>query len=204
MNSIRLHFDPIRLGGRGQIDPPPPQAKKKFSFKWLMLRLCDLLTFIENIRGSFWPNLRVINNFFELLHMFKVKMKPKKRQKIDFANFESLYHKNNWSYGPKCFGGNVRHVMDHLLASSKNFCDCSKIRKSSLKICLFWPKKSRFSVNKQKTIRLIFWHFRRTNFVLVCIFEIFRSFRIWRINRKVYSLIHIWDISAWIWWFTQF
>ena len=112
-----------------------------------MGRLCDLMTFIGNIRGSFWPNLRVISNFFELLQMSKVKMRPEKTAKIDFSNFESLYHKNGSSYGKKCLGGNVRHKIDHLLAPSKNFSDFPKIRKLSFKIGLFLTKKSRFSVN---------------------------------------------------------
>lgn len=44
--------------------------------------------------------------------MFKVKMGPPKRQKIDFSNFENLYHKNGWSYGQKNLMGNVGHKKD--------------------------------------------------------------------------------------------
>ena len=92
-NGISLLIIPTRLGGGVKLTPPLAR-KKKFIFKWLMGRLCDLMTFTGNIRGSFWPNLRVISIFFELLQMSKVKMRPKKRQKIDFSNFESLLHKN--------------------------------------------------------------------------------------------------------------
>ena len=137
----RAYLNPIRLGG-GKLTPLG--RKKIFIFKWLMGRLCDLMTFIGNIRGSFWPNLRVISNFFELLQMFKVKMRPKKRQKIDFSNFESLYHKNGWSYGQNYLGGNVRHRKNHLLAPSNFLFNFPKIRKLSLKIGLFWPKNRGF------------------------------------------------------------
>ena len=77
-------INPIQLGG-GQIDPPSP--KKIFIFKWHLARLCDLMTFIGNIRGSFWPNLGVIGNFFELLQMFKVKMRPQKTAKNRLFKF---------------------------------------------------------------------------------------------------------------------
>ena len=105
----------------GGVKLTPLARKKIFIFKWHLVRLWNFMTFPGNIRGSFWPNLGVIGNFFELLQMFKVKMRPKKRQKIDFSNFESLYHKNGWSYGQNYLGGNVGHKKDKLLTPSENF-----------------------------------------------------------------------------------
>ena len=49
-----------------------------------MLRLFDLMTITGNIRGSVWPNLRVISNFFDFLQMFEVKMRPKNGEKSTF------------------------------------------------------------------------------------------------------------------------
>ena len=57
-------LSPIRLGGRKQIEPPPPRPKKIFIFKWLKLRFCDLMTFTENMRGSFWSNLGGGHKYF--------------------------------------------------------------------------------------------------------------------------------------------
>ena len=48
------------------------------------------MTFTGNIRGSFWLNLRVISNFFELLHMVKVKMRPEKTAKNRLFKFWNL------------------------------------------------------------------------------------------------------------------
>ena len=83
-------INPIRLGV-GQFDHP--RWKKNFIFKWLKLRLCVLMTFTGNMRDRFWPNLGAISTFFKFLQMFKVNMRPKKRPKIDFSNFENSYQK---------------------------------------------------------------------------------------------------------------
>ena len=74
--------------------------------------------------------------FFERLQMFKVKVRPPKRQKIEFSKFESSYHKNGSSYGQNCLGamlGIKRTIFWH----RSIFFDTPKIRKLSLKIGLF-------------------------------------------------------------------
>ena len=135
------------FGLGGGVKLTPLGRKKIFIFKWLMGRLCDLMTFIGNIRGSFWPNLRVISNFFQFLQMSKVKMRPQKTAKNRLFKFWELISQKWLKLWQKVFRGNVRHKIDHLLAPSKNFSDFPKIRKLSFKIGLFLTKKSRFSVN---------------------------------------------------------
>ena len=85
-------FDLLTQIGLGEVKLTP-LGRKKFIFKWPKLRLCDLITFEENMRGSVWPNLEVISTFFEFLQMFKVKLRPKKRQNIDFSIFENSNQK---------------------------------------------------------------------------------------------------------------
>ena len=98
--------------------------------------------------GNFWKFHRNFGEFFEKIVGHKI------------PNFESLYHKNGWSYGKKCLGGNVRHKIDHLLAPFKNFFDFPKITKLSFKIDLFLTKKSRFFVNNLTIVHSIFLKFR--------------------------------------------
>ena len=129
--------------GRGPIEPPRP--KKIFIFKWLMQRLCNSMTLTKNIRGSFWPNLRVISIFLNFYRCSKSKWDPNKNGKKNrLFKFWKLISQKQLKLWPKLFRGNVRHKMDHLLVPSENFCDFSKIRKLSLKISLFWPKDRGF------------------------------------------------------------
>ena len=82
---IRILLTLFGLGGGVKLTPLG--RKKIFSFKWLMGRLCDLMTFDSRLRGSFWPNLRVISNFFQFLQMSKVKMRPQKTAKNRLFKF---------------------------------------------------------------------------------------------------------------------
>ena len=141
---FHVEINPIRLGGSNW---PPPRPKKILTFKWLKVRLCYLLTFTENIWNNFRPNLRLINTFFEFLQMFKFKVRPKKRQKIDFSIFEDSYHKNGWIYGQKCLRGNVSHAscswfeIWNLACLTLNF----KIQKFRLFFWIFGLRSMNFS-----------------------------------------------------------
>ena len=96
--------------------------------------------FYRYIRGSFWPNLRVISTFFELLQMFEVKMRPQKRQKIDISNFKSSYYKTSWSYGQNCLGGYFKRKKEHLLAPFIFFLIYQKLENWVWKLVFFDQK----------------------------------------------------------------
>ena len=116
--TLPAKFYILTLFGLGGVKLTPLARKKIFIFKWHLVRLWNFMTFPGNIRGSFWPNLGVIGNFFEFLQMFKVKMRPQKTAKNRLFKFWKLISQKRLKLWPKVFRGNDKHIKDKLLAAS--------------------------------------------------------------------------------------
>ena len=142
----------VTLFGLGVKLTPPRQII--FIFEWLKLRICDLLSFTGNMRGTFYLILRVINIFFEFLKDFQSQNETPKTAKYLLFKFRKLKEKNSWCYGHKCLEGNISSSKVHLLAPFKFLPNFQKFENRIWKLVVF-DQKIEFFVNNSKTIRLL-------------------------------------------------